>query len=659
METLEKSRNCRLCGKNSGIAVDIFDKNESHVRKINAILPILVHEMDLLPKQMCHRCSYKLEEFYKFYVECAKTDTELKSQLSWMRKENLEEKIVTPMVKVNRFKIKTEPPDHDPNDPDSVFGKMNENSLVFPATILHSYDFDASPMLTCSRCRCICNGNINISKQSPKEVKELTKEVENQPHGSADIPDVLKKSDESLNEPSEPKSVNTNFNDKDIIQDNRLKEKSVQETPVINLTNCSSNKSTKVNGIKILKTENLNRALRPRKGSVDYIGQKKKDVASNLKTKLKSKLDMLSPSVITPANIKVTQANLIHPGPIIKLEKLDDAMKTLRVRKNLEEFNRRVKEYQRKKNQETVNDNHNRRNFRKDDIFSKQRTEDDDQMRRYLRREEKQRRKSLHKQENIFGKRICTDDSRRKSFQKDESLNQKSLEKNDNSNRKSLQRDEVKSNKNLQNENRTNLKKDTNENVTRVMELQIKQETSNKATPSNKLPGIETVQEKSCRVDISKEVIIENSEDRLTSDSVKLEKDYTCNVDYPRIKIKRHLPGSNYPVLEDSTLELNSTEHNEETTNQKSCSKATNNISPKHLRSDDRKLKRFKEKSKIGRVSKTKRKGMTIIKVKRKDFEKESSIGASQTDFIKYYCEECDTSFRNKELYKLHPCYQN
>lgn len=42
METLESSRVCRLCGQHSGISINIFDESENHVRKINAVLPIMV-----------------------------------------------------------------------------------------------------------------------------------------------------------------------------------------------------------------------------------------------------------------------------------------------------------------------------------------------------------------------------------------------------------------------------------------------------------------------------------------------------------------------------------------------------------------------------------------------------------------------------------------
>lgn len=128
METLESSRVCRLCGKHSGISIYIFDKNENHVKKINAVLPIMVHEMDLLPKHMCHWCSYKLEEFYKFYADCLKTDTNLKGQLSWMGKEDPQQRVGTPMVHIENIKI--EPPDYDAFDMTPMVGDVNYMNSV-------------------------------------------------------------------------------------------------------------------------------------------------------------------------------------------------------------------------------------------------------------------------------------------------------------------------------------------------------------------------------------------------------------------------------------------------------------------------------------------------------------------------------------------------
>lgn len=64
METLESSRVCRLCGKQSGISINIFDKNESHVKKINAILPVMVCHITLLPSTFI---SFR-DEFHVHFV---------------------------------------------------------------------------------------------------------------------------------------------------------------------------------------------------------------------------------------------------------------------------------------------------------------------------------------------------------------------------------------------------------------------------------------------------------------------------------------------------------------------------------------------------------------------------------------------------------------
>ncbi|XP_029670648.1 uncharacterized protein LOC115239922 [Formica exsecta] len=155
METLESSRVCRLCGQQSGISINIFDESENHVRKINAVLPIMVHEMDLLPKQMCHRCSYKLEELHKFYVDCLKTDAALKSQLSWMRKDR--EKISVPMVHIENVKIKTESLDYDVYELEPLIENMeyinSMNSMALPADGIHN----GLTYATLSRYRCCCD----------------------------------------------------------------------------------------------------------------------------------------------------------------------------------------------------------------------------------------------------------------------------------------------------------------------------------------------------------------------------------------------------------------------------------------------------------------------------------------------------------------------
>jgi len=42
-----------------------------------------VDERDPWSKLICHRCAFKLDEFYNFRELCVKTDAYLKTQVSW------------------------------------------------------------------------------------------------------------------------------------------------------------------------------------------------------------------------------------------------------------------------------------------------------------------------------------------------------------------------------------------------------------------------------------------------------------------------------------------------------------------------------------------------------------------------------------------------
>ncbi|XP_033215617.1 uncharacterized protein LOC117172007 [Belonocnema kinseyi] len=270
METLEKSRVCRLCGKHSGISIDIFDKNESHVKKINAILPVLVHEMDLLPKQMCHRCSYKLEEFHKFYIDCLKTDAALKNQLSWMRKDNQKERIGVPMVHIENVKIKTEPHEIDP--------LLETVSLVeFPVSGVQTGLPDCimyTSFANSSRCQCYCDKadptRQVISKDCAHPQLDLRKSTDlttyHRLNGISEQhpdPEILWKKRKNLFglTADPPKSTN-------------------QEKP-------SAAPAFAENGT-LPKAETVPRTLRPRKRSVDYVGTKRKATATDAENGMKS-----------------------------------------------------------------------------------------------------------------------------------------------------------------------------------------------------------------------------------------------------------------------------------------------------------------------------------------------------------------------------------
>jgi hypothetical protein len=594
-------------------------------KKINILLMLIiktkiysfllqVHEMDLLPKQMCHQCSYKLEEFYNFYVNCAKTDTEFKSQLSWMRNENLEEKIITPMVKMNKFKIKTVLLDNnDVTNTNNVFGHIGENSLLFPTSILqHNFDPSIAPALSCVNCQCVCNRHIKINQSSSEQVKVVTNIKSKRQICNSNVASNISN---KINEFNKFKNINKNFFfNKSFIKNSNVKKKYIKETLTINHDNNECNKSNNIHNVNILKCEKLGRALRPRKGSVDYMGPRKKNVVSNMKTKLKSNLSLVDPTLITPVNTNLLQDNLIYPSPIIKLEKVDKTIRTLRTRKNLEEFNRRLKEFKHK--------------------HSKQRMEN-------------QSKKILLRKGNCSSKILQQNSSDIK--EKKENYDRKSLQTKDTSIKK-LQIQ--KSDKKQQYFNY--MSNNTCDNVN-IMELKIKHEIVNKIPENKSLKQLQ--QKKTVQVDQSKSQNVS----KLTVDRyplctiVKLEKDYTRNVDYPRIKIKRHLAMSNHSNSQNSVLEILPRQNSIFELDRKSCNNIKSNISPKNLRSKEKKLK-FSNKNKSEKISKKKNKNLNVVNVKRILLKKSTSV-ISQPD-LKRYCEDCDICFRNKELYKLHPCYQ-
>ncbi|XP_063987249.1 zinc finger protein Xfin-like [Diachasmimorpha longicaudata] len=64
---------CRLCASYDAVKMDIFGqegKNRQLVDKIQTCLPFKIAEDDRLPKCLCYRCMYNLENFYDFRTAC-------------------------------------------------------------------------------------------------------------------------------------------------------------------------------------------------------------------------------------------------------------------------------------------------------------------------------------------------------------------------------------------------------------------------------------------------------------------------------------------------------------------------------------------------------------------------------------------------------------
>ncbi|XP_076621821.1 uncharacterized protein LOC143342145 [Colletes latitarsis] len=285
METLESSRVCRLCGKQSGILINIFDKNENHVKKINAILPIMVHEMDLLPKHMCYRCSYKLEEFHKFYVDCLKTDAGLKSQLSWMRKGNPKERVGIPMVHIENIKL--EPPDYGAYD----VSPMVDNANYMNAMSSVTFQSNNIPYAAYTQCRCCCD-KMDQSNQTVPTNYETTvsrcnrlNDVGTETDGSANESQAVKKN-VLISKPFQERS-NATARINENVKNLRWCRPTSSTFDHVHNTKCKSIAREKVSrGVNI-------RNLRPRNGFVDYVGTKKKmaAISASKSVKLRIKIE--------------------------------------------------------------------------------------------------------------------------------------------------------------------------------------------------------------------------------------------------------------------------------------------------------------------------------------------------------------------------------
>ncbi|XP_011701945.1 PREDICTED: uncharacterized protein LOC105458382 [Wasmannia auropunctata] len=348
METLESSRVCRLCGQQSGISINIFDESENHVRKINAVLPIMVHEMDLLPKQMCHRCSYKLEEFHKFYVDCLKTDAALKSQLSWMRKGGGREKVGVPMVHIENMKIKAEPLDYDVYELEPLVENIDYinsmNSVAFRAGGIH----DGLTYAAFSRYRCCCDKK---DQSRPRRTTAgLCQNYEGQTPRSGRVADVSRKRtledtaaarlelfkrspftqsvfpDCPQNRLPRVENAVENARDRPLATDTSTKDNVASSPETRNHSHGRLEASPKS---QTIARSTIVRNLRPRKNLVNYTSNKKRISSVNP-----------GPSALTKSNVsETTPAADFELVRQIKVEQTDESEgRNLRPRKNVVDY---------------------------------------------------------------------------------------------------------------------------------------------------------------------------------------------------------------------------------------------------------------------------------------------------------------------------------
>ena len=238
--------------------------------------------MDLLPKHMCHRCSYKLEEFHKFYIDCLKTDTALKSQLSWMRKDTPKERIGVPMVHIENMKIKSEP--------EEVDSLLESVGLVdFPVPGVQTALPDCimyTSFANTSRCQYYCDKTDPTRQPISKNCTHPQLDIRE----STDLTYRLN----GVSEGPEPEILWKKR--KNLFDSTKEPRKSLhQEKPLSFPENTLS------------KTGTLVRTLRPRKRSVDYVGTKRKPPAPDSEN---------GPKITEPTSTSISNLIIIKDEPL-------------------------------------------------------------------------------------------------------------------------------------------------------------------------------------------------------------------------------------------------------------------------------------------------------------------------------------------------------
>lgn len=267
MDTLEESHACRICGNDSDDTTNIFDEKRDHAKKIDALLPIMVHKFDFLSKVICNTCSCKLDEFYDFYLKSLRTDKHSKSQLSWMNKrEEKEVRSDRPMVRIHNVNIKIEPVEYERYSLDPVirnFEYVNSmKSETFPMGDRSRTHGIPDRIAYQTRSQHSCNKQNHKKRFISNEYNQYSACGE---YANSNIKDVNNLSDNLTENPR----VNFCSNDKN----NNFFQKSNK------IMDQDQHKKSLILGkqrLRELSGNPLNYALRPRKVFVNYVETRQK-----------------------------------------------------------------------------------------------------------------------------------------------------------------------------------------------------------------------------------------------------------------------------------------------------------------------------------------------------------------------------------------------
>lgn len=521
--------------------------------------------MDLLPKHMCHRCSYKLEEFHKFYVDCLKTDTGLKNQLSWMQKEDSKERVGVPMVHIENIKIKVEPPDYDMYGINPIVGDVgyinSMSSVTFPMNSVQSDDISERITYTAyTRCSCYCDKSDQSNETVPTNYK-------NKISRCSRTNEIRQGNNDSC--ANEARIVKKNFLSSKTFEGRSNLVQFVNEVkdadrcrPTSSNLNLSNDLNESYDANKETSKDMIVRNLRPRRNSINYLENRRKlPSLSSLKNENKSTIIKSETSVST--EFDMTQ---------IKIEKLDNSEgRILRPRNGTINYRGPIRKYSK-----STNNN--------------------------------QRLQSNKRQVNK--KKVL----------------------------------------NITNELKLPLKK-MSKKLKNEIKLKIKEEESSDL--------------KDLIFDESVSVAMLSLSNQIDS----LPEDYDVNIKKDNINHNALNPVDNFSITNWKSLR-NISNSKLKAKKFKSNRLTRINYSLRHLRSQDVCLRNGKirnsdnadisvkklPKSLKNLMNRNKTSNKTLMKTIRNSVTAKMSASMKMID-IKHYCEECNTSFANKELFKLHACY--
>uniref|UniRef100_A0A1B6D3P2 Uncharacterized protein n=1 Tax=Clastoptera arizonana TaxID=38151 RepID=A0A1B6D3P2_9HEMI len=134
---LMKSENfdelCRLCASYDAIKMDIFGdrgRERKLLEKIHTCLPFHVSEDDSLPKSLCYRCIYNLENFYDFRKGCVNAVSRLENFVGDVKEDSNKVNVISEDDKNSVISVRSDYSDsQEPNPVDFLEARM-DNELI-------------------------------------------------------------------------------------------------------------------------------------------------------------------------------------------------------------------------------------------------------------------------------------------------------------------------------------------------------------------------------------------------------------------------------------------------------------------------------------------------------------------------------------------------